>query len=206
MRNKVVFLSCIISMFYVTTTMAQGDPDAGAQKVQSCGICHGADGNSMNPMWPKLAGQHPQYTVKQLKNFKSGDRSNPQMSPMAAALSDQDMMDIAAYYGSQTASQAQLPAAMEDSEIELGERIYRAGDATKNLASCMACHGPSGLGNGAAAYPALASQHADYTAAQLQAFKNASRDNDASSAMRDVAMKMSDEEIKAVSRYLQGLN
>ncbi len=206
MRNKVVLLSCIISMFHISSAMAQGDPEAGAQKVQSCGICHGADGNSVNPMWPTLAGQHPQYTAKQLNNFKEGSRTNPQMSPMAAALSDQDMLDIAAYYAAQSATQSQLPAGMEDSEVELGETIYRAGNASKNLASCMACHGPSGLGNSAASYPGLAGQHAAYTAAQLQAFKSGSRANDANSMMRDVAMKMTDEEIQAVSRYLQGLN
>ncbi|NNE37175.1 MAG: cytochrome c4 [Gammaproteobacteria bacterium] len=192
-------------MFYHSATMAQGDPDAGAQKVQSCGICHGADGNSMNPMWPKLAGQHPEYTVKQLNDFKTGNRSNPQMSPMAAALSEQDMMDIAAFYGLQTPAETQVPASMNESEVELGQKVYRAGDATKNLASCMACHGPRGMGNSAAGYPMLAGQHAAYTAAQLQAFKNSSRANDANSVMRDIALKMSDQEIEAVSEYLQGL-
>ena len=205
MGNKFVYISFIISMFCISNVIAQGDPDAGAQKTQTCSVCHGPNGNSINPMWPKLAGQHPLYTLKQLQNFKSGSRSNPQMTPMVAALSDQDMMDIAAYYASQSPVESQLPSSMENRDVELGEKIYRAGDTTKSIASCMACHGPTATGNPAANFPNLAGQHASYTAAQLQAFKNESRANDTNSVMIDVALKLTNEEIEAVSQYLQGL-
>jgi cytochrome c553 len=205
MGKKFVYLITIISMFYTSGAIAQGNPEAGAQKVQACGFCHGPDGNSMNPIWPKLAGQHPQYIAKQLQDFKSGNRSNPQMSPMTAALSEQDMMDIAEFYASKAPSESKLPDSMEPREVELGERIYRAGDAGKKIASCMACHGPTARGNPAANYPKLAGQHAAYTAAQLQAFKTGARANDANAIMRDVALKLTNEEIEEVSAYLQGL-
>jgi cytochrome c553 len=135
MVTKIVYLSCIISIFINHAVMAAGDPAAGEQKSQTCSVCHGPNGNSINAIWPKLAGQHPAYTIKQLEDFKAGEgRSNPQMSPMAAILSDQDREDIAAYYAEQTISESQIPSTMEGRDIELGERIYRAGDTGKNLA------------------------------------------------------------------------
>ena len=176
----VKMFACIISLIITlsaTQVFAAGDAAAGAQKVQTCAVCHGAEGNSVNPMWPKLAGQHAEYILKQLQNFKTGARRNPQMSPMAAAVT-----------------------------VELGEKIYRAGDATSKLPSCMACHGPAASGNPAAKYPSLAGQYAAYTTAQLQAFKSEARNNDANNMMRDTAGKLSNEEIEAVSLYLQGLS
>ena len=205
MTNKLFYLVCIVMLVSIQTAQAQGDPDAGARKALGCAGCHGQNGNSVNPQWPKLAGQHQQYTVKQLQDFKSGGRNNPQMSPMAAGLSDQDMEDIAAYYAQQTGSEGEVPSSADDRMIELGERIYRAGDSSKGLTSCMACHGPSGKGNPAAGYPSLTGQHSAYTAAQLQAFKTEVRNNDTNPVMRDVSRILTNDEIEAVSLYLQGL-
>ena len=205
----VKMFACIISLIITlsaTQVFAAGDAAAGAQKVQTCAVCHGAEGNSVNPMWPKLAGQHAEYILKQLQNFKTGARRNPQMSPMAAALGDQDMEDISAYYSTQILNESPIPASVEAVTVELGEKIYRAGDATSKLPSCMACHGPAASGNPAAKYPSLAGQYAAYTTAQLQAFKSEARNNDANNMMRDTAGKLSNEEIEAVSLYLQGLS
>lgn len=205
MGKQFIYTICLILILGSGKAIAAGDPEAGARKVQACGACHGPNGNSMNPAWPSLAGQHAQYLVKQLKDFKSGARTDPQMTPMTAALSEQDMEDIAAYYAEQEIETGSVPASTEMKMVELGERIYRAGEATSGLASCMACHGPGGSGNPVAMYPGLSSQHAGYTAKQLQAFKAESRANDSNGVMRDVAGRMSNEEIEAVSLYLQGL-
>jgi cytochrome c553 len=206
MTNKIFYLVCIGILISFQYVRAEGNSEAGAQKALACAGCHGQNGNSVNPLWPKLAAQHPQYTVKQLQDFKSGNRSNPQMSPMATALSEQDMEDIAAYYAEQSITEGQIPASVEDRLIELGERIYRAGDINKGLASCMACHGPAGTGNPTAGFPNVASQHSAYTAVQLQAFKTEARNNDTNSVMQDVSLKLTNDEINAVSLYLQGLN
>ena len=195
-------LCSILLLGVANTTIAAGDAAAGKEKSMLCAACHGADGNSVNPMWPSLAGQHEEYTIKQLHEFKNGKRNEPQMSPMAMPLSDQDIEDLAAYYASQKAK----PAYAADEELELGEKLYRAGNAKTGLAACTACHGPDGAGNPAANYPSINGQHADYTAAQLQAFKTEKRNNDTNSMMRSVAGKMTNEEIQAVSNYIQGLH
>lgn len=205
MVNKIAYLSCVISVLLSPQAFAAGDPVAGEQRAQTCAVCHGPNGNSVNPAWPNLAGQHPKYIVKQLQDFKSGARNNPQMSPMAAGLSEQDMENIAAYYAEQAVAESQVPGSVEYRDVELGEKIYRAGDSSKQLASCMACHGPSAAGNPAANYPLLTGQHAPYTIAQLKAFKTEARANDANQVMRDVALKLTNEEIEAVSHYIQGL-
>lgn len=205
MINKIVYLSCLMIVLHAGQAAAAGDASAGARKVQTCQVCHGVNGNSMNPAWPKLAGQHAGYIVKQLQDFKSGIRQSPQMTPIAMPLTQQDMEDIAAYYAKQEIMETPVPASVELKTVEIGERIHRAGDADKNLPACMACHGPTAAGNPAAIYPRLSGQHAAYTAAQLQAFKNESRDNDTNAIMRDIAGKMTNGEIEAVSQYLQGL-
>ncbi len=180
---------------------AAGDPVAGKQKSQTCAACHGVDGNSTNPAWPKLAGQHESYIIKQLEDFKAGHRENAQMSPMAANLSQQDIQDLAAFYS----SQRRRPAGTEPELLDLGEKIYRAGNLEANVPACMACHGPTGLGNPAAKYPLLSGQHSTYLELQLNNFREDIRTNDINEVMRRVVDRMSDEEIKAVSAYLQGL-
>lgn len=206
MVNNLVFTSCLILILSASQVNAAGDASSGAQKVQTCAVCHGPNGNSLNAVWPKLAGQHAEYTLKQLKEFKSGVRKNDQMTPMAAPLSEQDMEDIAAYYATQSpADSTAIPASVEYKQVELGEKIYRAGDNNSNLAACMACHGPNAAGNPAALYPRLSGQYAAYTAAQLQAFKTEARANDTNNVMRDIAAKLTNDEIQAVSIYIQGL-
>jgi cytochrome c553 len=199
------YLFSALSLVTLAATAWPGmaaDLEAGKQKSQSCAACHGADGNSTNPDWPKLAGQHVRYTVKQLLDFKAGDRQNAQMAPMASPLSEADMHDIAAYYASrETGIGSTDPASLEQ-----GEKIYRYGNAESGVPACMACHGPDGAGNPAARYPRLSGQHAAYTTTQLRAFRAGERDNDANRVMRIVAEGMSDAEIEAVSQYIQGLH
>lgn len=193
-------LLSILALFISQITLA-GDPDAGRAKSQICAACHGIDGNSTNPIWPDLAGQHEEYTIKQLMDFKSGQRQNAQMSPMASPLTEQDMEDLAAYY----AAQSHKLGMAKPEHIELGQTLYRAGNPKTGLVACMACHGPTGAGNPAAKYPALMGQHADYTASQLKAYKAESRNNDANSVMRSIAGKMTNSEIDAVASYIEGL-
>ena len=164
-----------------------------------CASCHGADGNSGSPANPKLAQQHPEYLAKQLQEFKSGKRANAIMSGMAAGLSDQDMKNIAAWLGSQKAK----PGFAKDKElVALGERIYRGGIADRSIAACAGCHSPNGAGI-PAQYPRLSGQHADYTVSQLVAFRDGVRTN--SQQMSQVAAKLNDREIRAVSDYIAGL-
>ena len=173
-----------------------------------CAACHGADGNSGSPAYPKLAQQHPDYLVKQLQEFKSGKRANAIMTGMSAALSDADMKNVAAWLGSKTAA---ANFAKEKDMVVLGERIYRGGVADRQIAACAGCHNPTGAGI-PAQYPRLAGQHADYTVAQLNAFRehgnrgagqNVGRGN--SIQMSSVAAKLNDREIKAVADYIAGL-
>ncbi len=204
-NNYVCAFSLVI--FWVSNQIsAAGDPLAGEQKIQTCAVCHGPNGNSTNSVWPSLAAQHEEYNFKQLLEFKSGVRKNDQMTPMAMPLSEQDMADISAYYALQElTTDSQVPGTVEYKVVELGERIYRAGDATSGLPACMACHGPSAAGNPAALFPLLSGQYADYTATQLKTFKSETRDNDVNKVMRDIAIKMTNEGIEAVSLYIQGL-
>lgn len=194
----------IISFLAITTIngYAEGDVAAGKEKSQVCAACHGVDGNSPNPIWPKLAGQHAEYIIKQLRDIKNGERENAQMTPMATNLSEQDILDLAAYYSSQKIKHGKTDPA----SLEMGEKIYRAGSIEAGVPACTACHGPNGRGNPAAQYPALGGQHAAYTQAQLNAFRDGTRANDSNAVMRTIVGRMTDEEIKAVSEYIQGLH
>lgn len=203
MKKLAVCLSICLGLSLFTQAYADGNADAGKALSVTCGACHGADGNSMNPQWPSLAGQNASYLERQLKAFKSSDRQNPLMGPQAMALSDQDIADLAAYFSGQdikggTANPELAPA---------GERLYRGGNLEANIAACAACHGPTGAGNPAASYPALAGQHADYTIAQLKAYREGSRKTDSAmnQMMRGVAARMTDAEMAAVASYIQGL-
>ncbi|HSG76995.1 MAG TPA: c-type cytochrome [Burkholderiales bacterium] len=173
---------------------------------QVCAACHGADGNSVAPANPKLAGQHAGYLYKQLANFKAqGDRraarENVLMAGMVAPLSDADMRALAAYYPSQKLK----PAAASDKDLAaLGQKIWRGGIAERSVAACAGCHGPDGAGI-PGQYPRLAGQFAEYVDAQLKLFRAGGRANDPSGMMRGVAARMSDEEIKAVAEYAAGL-
>ncbi len=199
---KIYYLT-IISLFMLASSYSYaGDPVKGKTLSQTCAACHNIDGNSLNPVWPKLAGQHAEYIVKQLQDFKDGKRVNAQMAPMVASLSDQDMADLAAYFSSQKAK----PGSAKPDLIASGQQIYRAGDAEAGIPACMACHGPAGAGNPGALYPSLSGQHAEYTIIQLKAFKSEERSNDASNVMRSIAGPMTNAQIEAVSEYIQGLH
>ncbi len=181
---------------------AAGDPAKGREASASCAACHGADGNSTNPEWPKLAGQHADYIAKQLADFQAGEtRSNALMAGQVAGMDEQTMEDLGAYF----AQQEMQVGTADEAQVELGEKIYRAGNETSGVAACIACHGPGGQGNPAANFPRLGGQHATYTANQLRAFRNGERSNDYGSMMRNIAEKMSDREIEAVAAYIEGL-
>ena len=179
---------------------AKPDLAAGEARFTAvCAACHGADGNSGSPANPKLAAQHPEYLVKQLQEYKSGKRANAIMQGMAAGLSDADMKNIAAWLASQKAK----PGFAKDKElVALGERIWRGGIADRNIAACAGCHSPNGAGI-PAQYPRIGGQHAEYTAAQLTAFRDGVRKN--SVQMNQVAAKLNDREIRAVADYAAGL-
>ena len=164
-----------------------------------CAACHAADGNSTIAVNPMLAQQHPEYLVKQLKEFKSGKRSDPVMQGMAAMLSDDDMRNVAAWLASQKAKEG---FAKDKDLVSLGERIYRGGIQDRHIAACAGCHSPNGAGI-PAQYPRLSGQHADYTVKQLTDFRDGKRGNN--NQMRDVAAKLNDREIKAVADYIAGL-
>lgn len=185
-----------------TAQAATGDAAAGQAKSAVCAACHGADGNSVVPTFPRLAGQGDPYIVKQLMDFKSGARSNPIMSPMAKPLSDQDVLNLAAYFSSQKAGVDVANA----EQAALGEKLYRGGDKATGVAACMACHGPDGSGNPAAKFPKIGGQHAAYVEAQLKAFRDGSRSNDPNKMMRDIAGRMTDAEIASVAQYVSGLH
>ena len=201
--NKWLVTASIALALSVAGVQAAGNADAGKTKSAACAACHGPDGNSpVNPVWPKLAGQHPGYIEKQLLDFKSGDRKDPTMSGMAAPLSEQDMADLAAYFSSQ---KKQGGSAAED-KVAAGEKLYRGGNPETGVAACMACHGPAGSGNPAANFPALSGQHANYVEKALKDFRSGSRANDMNKMMQGVAERMSDAEVAAVAQYIQGLS
>ena len=173
---------------------------------QVCVACHAADGNSQIAVNPKLAGQIPEYLYKQLVNFKAAagkkpERDNPVMAGMVASLSTEDLRNVAAYYAAQTAKPG---TAKSKDLVALGQKIYRGRIAGKGVAACASCHGPNGAGM-PAQYPCLSGQHAEYTEAQLKAFRAGERANDTNNAMRGVAGKLSDREIQGVSDYIAGL-
>ena len=200
-----LFISISSSLLLVLGSpilIAQGDPVAGQAKSALCATCHGVDGNSELAANPKIAGQNYKYIFKHLQDYKSGARANATMSAMVAALSEQDMMDIAAWFSSQEVT---LLGANLD-ELELGERIYRAGVKELSVAACSACHSPTGGGNGPAGFPSLSGQHPEYTLMQLKAFRAGERQNDSSAMMRSVVERLTDSELSALANYVSGLH
>ncbi len=178
-----------------------GDIEAGKAKSAVCAACHGADGNSNNPIWPSLAGQHAAYLYKQLTDYKAGRRVNASMAGMVAILNDDDMRNLAAYYESLEPKPVEFNAEL----IEKGENIYRGGVTETGMAACIGCHGPNGKGNGPAGWPKLTNQHPQYIVAQLQAWKAGERSNDAGRMMGNLVQRMSTEEMEAVAAYIAGI-
>jgi cytochrome c553 len=185
----------------------KGDPEAGAQKAVTCGACHGADGNSMVPSFPKLAGLGEKYLLQQMQHIRDGLRPVAQMAGQVDNMSDQDLADIAAYFSAK-------PRSVEKADpelIALGEKVYRAGVADRNVAACIACHSANGSGNAPAGFPAIGGQHADYIAAQLRAYRKGYEDPTGRvtdgdiKIMRSNAFGLSDMEIEAVAAYVSGL-
>ena len=203
MKKFVIVVLSIVFAFAATQPLfAQGDAAAGQAKSALCATCHGAEGNSEISINPKLAGQNVNYLIKQLRDYQSGNRVNATMSAMVAALTDQDILDIAAWYSSQQVTLEGADLEM----LELGETIYRGGIKDLSVAACSACHSPTGSGNTPAGFPSLSGQHPDYTLMQLKAFRSGERQNDSSSMMRSTLERLTDRELEALSSYVSGLN
>lgn len=184
-------------------SLVAGSINAGKEKAASCTACHGTDGNSVNSMWPNLAGQNAPYLLDQLQAYKEGRRKDPIMSTQVLALSDQDMANLAVYLESLPAA---AQAVADEGLLDRGESLYRGGNQEKQIAACMACHGPAGRGNPAAKYPALKGQHAAYVAKQLTDYASAVRTTDGKTRMmQDIAARLDKEDIAALSSYVQGL-
>ncbi|MBA6413822.1 cytochrome c4 [Parahaliea sp. F7430] len=196
-----------LSQLSQAATMPKGDADAGKQMTTACSACHGADGNSAAPTFPKLADQNARYLFKQLQDIRDGARPVPTMIGQLDGKSDQQLADIAAYYAAQPRSGSQTDPEL----LELGEKVYRSGVAERGVAACTACHSPRGKGNAPAGFPSLAGQHADYIASQLKMYRQgyedeAGRTNDGDTRiMRTTAFGLSDKEIEAVASYAAGL-
>ena len=198
-----MFVFAVLLAFGQNVAIAEGSVEAGKRKSVTCAACHGADGNSVNPEWPRLAGQNQRYLIEQLEDFKDGNRQNPLMTPQSMMLSAQDMEDLAAFYEAQETEHGEADLAL----VPLGQKIYRAGVVGEAIIpACYACHGPNGRGVAPAGYPALGGQHAIYIEAQLRAFRSGARRTDPDQQMRNVAARLSDEEIIAVASFLQGLH
>ncbi len=208
MNNKLIPLFAMAAMALLATqaqadSLVDGSAEDGKAKALTCTACHGPEGNSASALWPNIAGQNAPYLLAQLKAFKDGTRQDPLMSSQAMLLSDQDMADLAVYFES-------LPAAAQSvkdpGSVDRGEALYRGGNSDTGVAACLACHGPSGNGNPAAVYPALRGQHADYTAKQLRDYASGSRETDGKiRIMRDIAARLSEEDILALSSYVLAL-
>lgn len=205
MKKLAIALSILATLS--TPALAAGDAEAGKTKAIVCSACHGVDGNSMIDMYPKLAGQQVTYLNKQLHDLRQAahtggkeGRNDPMMSAMAAALSDQDIEDLSAYFNAQT-----LVVADVKDVPELGEQLYKGGDMVRGVTACIACHGPSGQGSEAAGFPAIAGQHANYIKIQLNKFHDTTRNNDLNGMMQDVAKKLTSEDIEALSKYISSI-
>lgn len=185
----------------VAVAVVKGDVEAGKAKSATCVACHNADGNSTIAMYPKIAGQHEGYMLKQLAEFKSGARNNAVMAGMVAALSEDDMKNLSAYFASQTMSKAAKP----ESVNEAGRKLYFGGDAQRGITACAACHSPTGQGMQNANFPSLANQHGDYIKIQLEQFRNGTRANDMSSMMQNIAVKLTDKDIADLTAFIQSL-
>ncbi|MFM8585681.1 MAG: c-type cytochrome [Gammaproteobacteria bacterium] len=206
-----VLATAALAVLMAPAALAKGNAEAGATKAAICAACHGVNGSSVNPEWPNLAGQGAAYAEEQLRLFRAGHRNNMVMYPLAMALTDEDIADLAAYFSTQTPTGLEADPA----NYKLGEALYRGGDRTRNLPSCTSCHGPVGLGNPTAGYPALRAQHATYTLKQLLDYSTDQRYVDLATGtptksrnghmMSTIAKRLTEEDKKALASYIQGL-
>jgi cytochrome c553 len=217
---------CLVLQNTVTQlVMAAGDAKAGATKAATCGACHGADGNSTTPNFPKLAGQGEKYLLKQLHDIKAWDketdpakkastgRSVLEMTGILNGLSEQDLADVAAYFASQNTQlsgsqklEVQINSGIKVDSLALGTKTFRSGNLSNGVPACTGCHSPDAKGNSVAGFPRLSGQHPEYTEKQLTSFRSGNRTNDAEMVMRSIAEKLSDAEIKAVANFIAGLH
>ncbi|WP_122314889.1 cytochrome c [Pseudomonas cichorii] len=203
--NK-LFVSLLLTLGISGATQAAevtGDATAGQAKTAVCGACHGPDGNSMAPNFPKLAGQGEPYLLKQLHEIKDGKRVVLEMTGLLTPLNDQDLADISAYYASQKGS----VGAADPNLVARGEALFRGGKLDQGMPACTGCHSPDGTGNASAGFPHLGGQHADYIKKQLTAFREGDRVTDGDTmVMRSIAAKLSNKDIEALAQYIQGLH
>ncbi len=206
MRSKVFWISLYLLMDVALATELIPNLTHGGEKSKICAACHNTDGNSVVPAWPKIAGQPERYLIEQLKEYRKGDkgsRFNPVMYGIIQALSDQDIVDLAGYFSSQKPT----PGTAKAEAVLLGEKIYRGGNPKTGVPACgSSCHGAKGEGNVPAGFPSLQGQQSDYIIEQLKAFKSGVRANDPNAIMRDIAKRMTEEEIQAVGHYVSGLH
>ena len=210
MKKIALSLTILLGTLSASTAPAfDGDVNAGKEKSATCAACHGPDGNAPVNIYPKIAGQHADYIYKQLQEFKLGmtsggkeGRMDPVMSGMAMPLSDQDMKDLAAYFSSLNMSEGATPKDV----VEVGQQLYKAGDAERGIPACAACHGPRGNGTSLAKFPKISFQHPEYIKSQLEKFRDGTRNNDLNGMMQDIAKKLTDKDIEVLSKYLGGLH
>jgi cytochrome c553 len=210
MRAMIVLATLFVGSY--TLAFAEGNgaiigkAEAGQEKSALCVACHSVDGNSTDPQYPKIAGQHAEYSARHLKLFQSGERDNAVMAAIVTNLTAEDMADLGAYFATQKVSVGNA----DETVVARGQLLYRGGNAQSHLPSCMGCHGPTGRGNPASKYPAIGGQYADYTKLQLERFRAGTvygKDENANNAiMSQVAKGLSDADIVALSEYLQGLH
>lgn len=206
-----VLATAALAVLMAPAALAKGNAEAGASKAALCTACHGVNGNSANPEWPTLAGQSARYIEEQLRLFRAGHRNNAVMYPLAMALTDEDIADLAAYFSTQTPTGLEADPAT----YKAGQALYRGGDRTRNIPSCSSCHGPVGLGNPASGFPALRAQHAAYTLKQLLDYANDQRYVDLATGtptksrnghmMSAIAKRLTEDDKKALASYIQGL-
>ena len=206
--KKIGLLVCLFLGFNASA-VAQGNVENGKAKSVTCAACHGVDGNSAIPMNPKLAGQHAKYLVKQLTEFKWASqtggkegRNNAIMNGMAAMLSEQDMLDLSAYFSSQEAT----PGETSEDNVKQGNKLYVGGDLERGITACIACHGPKGNGGSLSGFPDISGQHSTYIATQLKSFRSGERHNSMNGMMADMAKRLTDDDIEVISSYVAGLH
>ncbi|MBT4962970.1 MAG: cytochrome c4 [Francisellaceae bacterium] len=199
-------IATILLILWSSTSLAStaGDPERGKSLTETCVACHNDDGNSSVSLWPKIAGQHEGYLYKQLLAFhegESGPRYDPNMYAMLSGFNQQDLQDLSSYYASQKMSLGKASADL----YELGQALYRGGDIQSRIPACIGCHEARGLGNEPANFPRLSGQNEEYTAQQLKQYRDGARETDPNEIMRDIASRMTDQQIEAVSNYVAGL-
>jgi cytochrome c553 len=207
LRTRVLMLIAVITAFGTTAAHAGGNADAGKAQAAPCGACHGQDGaTGLDGTYPNLAGQNEKYLKRQLEMIQSGARNIPLMAGQLNGKSEQDLADLAAYYASLPGKVGQAQG--DDEKIAMARHLYRSGDIDRGVPACTACHAPSGAGNAPAGFPALTGQPAEYTVAQLTAYRESQRatDEDYGGMMRAIAHGLTDTEIAALADYLQGLH